>query len=113
MKSFIILTVTSLVATNVFAQQFHLVRTCSNPMLVEGELKVYLSQDRKEASVSLSGIKKYPTKIVSVGGPIMTFDYNTGFSVERIIIAADGGHELHSLDKNTNKFKKIGNLTCY
>lgn len=113
MKNIFVFAITALVTTSAFAQSLHLVKTCSNPMLVEGELKVYLSQDRKKAVVSLSGIKNYPTKIVSVGGPVMAFDYNTGYGVERIIIAVDGGHELHSLDKNTNQFKKIGNLTCY
>ena len=40
-----------LFGASAFADQLHLVKTCSNPRLVEGELKVYLSQDKKKAIV--------------------------------------------------------------
>ena len=114
MSKLFLIAVSIFISTAFAKQQIKMKRiaTCTAPLIVEGELIVYLSADKKLAKVSLSNMFDYPTKIVSVSGPVMAFDYNTRFSLERIIIAVDGGHELHSLDQTTNQFKKIANLNC-
>lgn len=112
MKNSFLMMAVFVVCSSASAEDFRLVGTCSNPQLVEGELQVRLSKDRKNAVVSLSGVKNFPTQIVSVGGPVMAFDYMTGGRTERIIIAVDGGHELHFLDKASGNYRKAGNLTC-
>ena len=103
----------ALVSTSAFANnRAVLFKTCSNPLIVEGELKIYLSQSNRQAKVTLSDLVSYPTKIVSLG-PVQTFDYKTSIGIERIITAVDGGHELHIFDTHSRQFKKVGDLNCY
>ena len=98
--------------TNVWAQDLNLIATCSNPRLLEGELQVSLSTNRKYAKVSLSGLIDFPTIVSSIGGPVISFDYLIGNQEERIIIAVDNGHELHRLNQEAKRFEKLGDLTC-
>ncbi len=95
-----------------YAQNFNLIAICSNPMIIEGELFVSVSKDRKEAKVSLSGLFDFPTEIVSIGGPIMTFDYSIDERTERVIIAVDGLHEIHIKHDGEDYFQKLGDLQC-
>src|SRR5262249_45033573 len=100
-----------LMSSPAFAGDFHLFKTCTYPFL-EGEYQVYLSSDRKLAKVSFSGVSDYVVSEFHLG-PVSSFDFESPFGVERIIIAVDGVHELHKLDSKTGKFQKVTDLTCY
>lgn len=114
MNKLLILPILGLILiTNIFAQDLVLFKTCSNPLLIEGELQLFISKDRTLAKVSLSGLEDYPTSIISIGGPILTLDYKIGEITERIVITVDGKNEIYTQNKRSNKFEKIGNLNCY
>lgn len=84
---------------------------CSAPPVIEGELLLWISNSRDQAQVSRSTGERYPTRVVSAGGPVQTFDFDSEVGTERIIVAIDGS-ELHLKDPATGSFRKVGDLFC-
>lgn len=86
---------------------------CIYPSL-EGELKISMSSDSKFASVTLSGVHEFETKVISSGPVAQVFEY-MDYALKsrfRIIIRSNGKSELQRFVEESKSCQTSSSLQC-
>lgn len=92
--------------------QFKLVGTCSNPILVEGELYIYMNSSKSAAKISFGNLTEVATSVVKTDDLGLILEYTDQVATRRLNFDQSNNYRLQSMNPDTGLFEQSGKLHC-
>jgi len=93
------------------ASGFSFLTICTGPGM-DGNWSIYVANDKTSAVVFYNE-EEFPVIDLYMDGPIISFTYDNGFMIQKLIYSADQGINFRNMIGFLKKYRKVFDISCH